>query len=54
MKRGRPTEPKRVKLTLRVLPSTERIINSEVDPKIKELNTLGKVVDAAFLKGKGR
>jgi hypothetical protein len=48
-KRGRPPEPKRVKLTLRVLPKTELAITRLVKSSDKALNTLGKIVDKQFL-----
>lgn len=48
MKRGRPKETKRIKLTVNVLPKTHAAIASEK----KAHGTLGKVIDDRFLKTK--
>lgn len=44
MKRGRPREEKREKVTMTILPTTDKAIRS----RIKDKGTMGKVVDHAM------
>lgn len=45
---GRPKEPKRIKVMVRILPKTKKAIQNLIEPDNRNLNTLGKVVDQKF------